>query len=199
MKRLFLSTLLLISVTCGAMAQRVAVKTNLLYDATATINFGVEVGLGKRTSLDISGNYNGWDIDAATNRKMKHYFVQPEFRLWTCEKFNGHFFGVHALYGKYNVSGSNWFVDSGKMVSNVSSVDFSKSRYEGTGVGAGISYGYSLILANRWNLEFTVGGGYVYLDYDRYGSPKCSPKIESANKHYFGLTKTGVTLSFIIK
>ena len=40
-------------------AQDVAVKTNLLYGVyTYTPNLGLEVGLGKRTTLDISGGYN---------------------------------------------------------------------------------------------------------------------------------------------
>lgn len=35
-------------------AQKVAVKTNVLYWATTTPNLGVEFGLGKKTSLELS-------------------------------------------------------------------------------------------------------------------------------------------------
>lgn len=44
--------------TDNSYAQKVAVKTNLLYDATTTMNLGLEIGLGKKWSLDLSGNYN---------------------------------------------------------------------------------------------------------------------------------------------
>ena len=44
--------------TANSYAQKVAVKTNLLYDATTTMNLGLEIGLGKKWSLDLSGNYN---------------------------------------------------------------------------------------------------------------------------------------------
>ena len=37
------------------------VKTNAVYDATTTVNLGLEVGLSQRWSLDLSGNYNGWE------------------------------------------------------------------------------------------------------------------------------------------
>ena len=87
---------------CGwsAHAQKVAVKTNLLYGAgTLTPNLGVEFGLGKRTTLDISGGYNPWNRQgtATDNKKWVHNIVQPEFRYWLCQRFNGHFFGVHGI------------------------------------------------------------------------------------------------------
>ena len=39
-----------------ASAQKVAVKTNLLYDATSTINLGVEFALTPKWTLDVAGN-----------------------------------------------------------------------------------------------------------------------------------------------
>ena len=75
-------------------AQEVAVKTNLLYDATTTLNLGVEIGLGSKMTLDISGNYNPWRFH---DYRLKHGLIQPELRYWTCEKFNGHFFGLHGF------------------------------------------------------------------------------------------------------
>mgnify|MGYP001038138093 FL=1 len=57
-------------------AQKVAVKTNLLYDATTTMNLGLEIGLGKKWSLDLSGNYNPWKFDDET--RLRHWGVQPE-------------------------------------------------------------------------------------------------------------------------
>ena len=86
-------------------AQKVAVKTNVLYWATTTPNLGFEFGLGKKTSLELFGGYNPWNLDKGENKKMKHYLIQPEFRYWLCERFQGHFFGLHAGFSEYNVSG----------------------------------------------------------------------------------------------
>lgn len=82
----------------------VGIKTNLLYGGYAlTPNLGVEVGLGRRTTLDLSGGYNWFNLNGkdSNNNKTVHWMVQPEFRYFLCEKFNGHFFGVHALYSQY--------------------------------------------------------------------------------------------------
>ena len=76
--RLFLAALLFVCTDlCG---QNVQIKTNLLYDATATINIGLECRLGRRWSLDLSGSYNGWKLGG--DRKWKHWLVQPEGRYW---------------------------------------------------------------------------------------------------------------------
>lgn len=173
-----------------------AIKSNLLYDATSTINLGLEFGIAPKWTLDISGNYNPWTF--SDNKKMKHWLVQPEFRWWTCGRFSGHFLGIHALGGEYNVGGMLPFgIDPADMFSPLDKLD--NHRYEGWGAGGGISYGYHWILGNRWGLEATVGVGYVYLDYDKYPCEKCGRKIGSSTRHYFGPTKAGITLIFMIK
>lgn len=178
-------------------AQKVAVKTNLLYDATSTLNLGLEFGLSKKWTLDVSGNYNPWTFN--DNRKMKHWLAQPEFRYWLCEKFNGHFFGLHAHGGQYNWGGMlPWGFSNGKMF-RVESRQMSNYRYEGWLVGAGISYGYQWILGNRWNLEASIGVGYTHLNYGKYKCEKCGEKLRDEHRNYFGPTKASISLIYIIK
>ena len=102
MKKVLFLFLLLAGMT-NVYGQKFAVKSNLLYDATATINLGVEVGLSKKWSLDLSGNYNGWML--GDEARFKHWLVQPEFRYWTCERFNGTFWGLHLHGGEFSVAG----------------------------------------------------------------------------------------------
>lgn len=210
-------TILLSLVTMGAMAQTqnceleqkccsadstqfvptAAIKTNLLYDATATINLGVEFAVAEQMTIDISGNYNAWYTDKSKNHKIRHAMIQPEFRYYFDENFKGHYLGAHLIAGEYNVNGGNWLF--GSMISASTISDLEENRYEGVGYGAGISYGYVTRLADRLNLEFNLGLGYIYLDYDIYGPDKCDPLVGSDTDGYFGLTKLGVTLSYVIK
>ena len=78
MKQFLVSLLLLISFS--ASAQKIAVKTNLLYDVTTTLNLGAEVRLAPKWTLDLSGNYNPFNL--GDDKKMKHWLVQPEARYW---------------------------------------------------------------------------------------------------------------------
>ena len=173
-------------------AQKVAVKTNLLYDATATINAGIEFGLAPKWTLDLSGNFNGWTM--SHDRKWKHWMVQPEARYWFCDRFAGHFLGFHALGGQYNI---------GHLKNNIKflGTDFSKlsdSRYQGWFIGAGIAYGYAWVLNKHWNLEGEIGVGYVYTEYDRFNCKGCGKKVEEdKNHHYFGPTKAAINLIYV--
>ena len=83
-------------------AQKIAVKSNLLYDATTTMNLGLEVALVRRWTLDIPVNYNPWKFDET---RLKHWGIQPELRYWFCESFNRTFIGLHAHYADFNVGG----------------------------------------------------------------------------------------------
>ena len=84
-------------------SQTIAVKSNLLYDLTSSINAGIELGLSPHWTLDISGNYNGWTM--SHDRRWKHWAVQPEVRYWLCDRFGAHFFGAHLHGGQYNIGG----------------------------------------------------------------------------------------------
>ena len=172
----------------GIHAQNLAVKTNILYDATASINVGAEVALAPEWTLDVSGNYNAWDY--RDNRKWRHFLVQPEARYWFCEKFNGHFIGLHVHGGEFNVG-------------NVSTPlglfgDCRNTRHEGWYYGAGISYGYQWLLGKRWNFELSLGAGYVGADYDIYEHPVCGAWLGPGHDNYFGITKASVSIIFII-
>ena len=79
-------------------AQDWAVKTNLLHDATTTINLGVEAAVAEKWTIDLSGNWNPFQF--SDNKKWKHWMAQPEVRYWTCRKFGGHFFAAHRLVGQ---------------------------------------------------------------------------------------------------
>ena len=107
MKKLILGIFLAVW-WCGnhACAQDIAAKTNLLYWATTTPNIGMEFGLGEQTTLELTGGYNPWTLDKEQNKKLKHWLVMPEFRYWLCERFNGHFFGIHTGYTFYDLVSS---------------------------------------------------------------------------------------------
>ncbi len=192
-------TILFIFVVTIVSAQNIAVKTNLLYDASVTINAGVEIGLSRRTTLDISGNYNAWNTNTELNEKMRHLLIQPEFRYYFCERMKGHFIGAHAHLLQYNINGNHWLPNIFNSASNLRNMNEAKSRYQGEGYGAGVVYGYDWVIVPRFNIEFSVGAGYVYLDYERYGPSKCDPLIEQNSKNYWGLTKLGISFVYIIK
>ncbi|CDD83871.1 MULTISPECIES: DUF3575 domain-containing protein [Mediterranea] len=173
-----------------ASAQTWGIKTNALYDATRTVNIGTEFALCKKWTLDVSGNYNGWNAGSRCE-KMKHFMVQPELRYWTCDVFNGHFFALHAMGGGYNISNVRFPFFTRKFDDG--------NRYEGWFVGAGVGYGYSWVLGKRWNLEAEIGAGYAYSPYDSYECLECRRSLDSGTRHYWGITKAAISLIYFLK
>ena len=177
--------------TLGAKGQDFAIKTNLLYDATTTINLGVEAALSEKWTLDLSGNWNPWQFKE--NKKWKHWMAQPEIRYWTCHKFGGHFLALHLLGGQYNMGNIKDLPDF--LGTNLSNLE--KHRYEGWGAGAGIGYGYAWMLGKHWNLEAELGLGVIYTDYEKFYCPKCGEKIGSDDHIYYGPTKAAISLVYL--
>lgn len=182
-----------LTVLCGFMLlgnktfAQVAVKTNLATWATTTPNLALEFGMSKRTTLEVGGTYNPFTFD--NGKKFKHWMVQPEFRLWNCEKFNRGFWGIHAMGGQFNAGNLktpfNMFPK------------LKKFRYEGWFVGGGISYGYQWYISPHWNLEATIGAGYIYVDMDKYECGKCGTKLGHETYNYWGITKLGVSFVYL--
>lgn len=191
MKKFSLSITVLFLIVFSSTAQHWGLKTNAAHWATAgTMNLGTEIAMSRKHTLEIGAGYNPFTFN--DNKKFKHWIVQPEYRFWTCESFNGHFFGIHALAAEFNVGGFDWPIGRLK--------DIKEHRYEGYAFGGGVSYGYQWPIAKRLNLELNIGAGYAYLLYDKYKCVKCGEKQESDVKdNYFGVTKAAVSLIYFIK
>jgi len=169
----------------------VAINSNLLYDATASMNLGMEFKLSNTSTLKLPVTYNPWTFN--DNQKLKFILFQPEWRWWLCEAFTGHFLGVYAQYAYFNVGGV-------KNILGIPLSDYMQShRFQGWMAGGGITYGYQFYLAPRWSLEASLGVGYVYLDYDKYYCEECGTLISRDSKSYFGLTSVGISLIYLIK
>lgn len=190
--RLLIVSICLVMASLTASAQNVVVKTNLLYDITATANLGIEFKVAPKWTVDILGNLNAWTF--SDNKKWKHWVLQPEARYWLCERFNGHFVGAHLVGGIYNMG--NWNTDFTFLGTDFGQLK--EHRYEGWLVGAGIAYGYHWMLGRHWSVEAEIGIGYVYTQADKYECPRCGEQLEN-NKphHYVGPTKAAVNLIYV--
>lgn len=174
---------------------RFGIKMNFLYGiATYSPNIGIEFGTGKKSTVELWGSYNGWNLNGSDtdNKKLAHWTAMTEYRYWFCERFNGHFLGVHGFYTKYNIAehNLNFIFGSGSK----------EHRYKGTMVGAGISYGYHWMVHKNWNIEFNIGVGYGRLHYDKFDCSNCGNRVDKGvNRNYIGPTKMGISLVYLIK
>ena len=75
MKKVSILIVLVLGCFIESKAQKVALKSNLLYDATTTMNLGLEFGLARKWTLDVPVSYNPWKPD--NGRRLRHWGIQP--------------------------------------------------------------------------------------------------------------------------
>ena len=168
---------------------RLTVSTNVLHDLTTSMNLGAEVKLDRKVTLQMPVTYNPWTYNREENVKFKFLLAQPELRYWTCEAFDGHFFGLHGHYGYFNAGG-------------LPKVPFSEAlnqyRYEGYLAGAGVSYGFVFPISTRWGVEANIGVGFAKIWYDKFPCQHCAKQLKSDTKTYWGVTRAGLSLVYYI-
>lgn len=157
-------------------AQEIAVKMNGLYWLTTTLNAGVEFATSNKVTIELNAAYNPWTFK--DDKKMRFWLAQPELKYWLCEKFEGHFVGLH-LHGAQFFGG------------------FKDKRYDGYLAGGGISYGYNWILSPHWNLEAAIGLGYARLWFKESDRIYCEKCYENKTKNYVGPTQAAISLVYM--
>ena len=184
-----------------AFGQKVALKTNAVYWATATPDLGLEFAMGERWTFELEGGYNPWTLDKENNTKIKHWLVSPEFRYWFCNSFQGHFIGIVGNYAQYNIGAlpyevPNLFIE---LTGNAPMPDLRNARMQGWAAGAGLTYGYAFPIARRWNMELTCGYGWWYSEYDQFESRNCGLFQQTVKKHALGPAALGISFIYMIK
>ena len=130
-------------------SQGFAIRNNLLYDATLTPNFGVEMRLDSVWTMGLNAGFNLWDYDKAKNKKWRHILISPNFRHYNDTLFRKSFWGLHAVYSHYNVSNVKFPFGMYK--------DVRDKRLQGDLVAIGGSFGYNWWLTGRLHLEAEIG------------------------------------------
>lgn len=169
-------------------------KTNMLYDIVAIPNLGVEFYLGKNWSITGSGMYGWWSKDSR-HRYWRIYGGEIGVRRWfgwaSEEKpLTGHHLGLYAGVFTYDFEWGGRGVMGG--IPGGTLLD--RCQYM-----AGVEYGYSLPIGRRFNIDFTIGLGYIggkYLKYKPYEKTYLWQSTHRLN--WFGPTKAEISLVWLI-
>ena len=162
------------------------VKTNMLYDALLVPNGGLEIYLGKNWSIDAYWMYAWWKSDRVHNY-WRTYGGDVELRKWLGsaakrKPLTGHHIGAYAQIVTYDfeLGGRGYLAD----------------RWS---YAAGVSYGYSLPVAKRLNIDFSIGLGYMGGEYKEY-LPQDGHYVWQSTKrrHWIGPTKAEISLVWLI-
>ena len=154
------------------------VKTNIAAWVGTIMNVAADVQVSEHFSVELPILWCPWHI--SSKHAMKTFTIQPEARYWLSKPGEGHFFGVHAHMGWFNVK-------------------WNRDRYQDTDrplLGAGVSYGYLLPFNEHWAGEFTLGAGYANMRYDTYYNMDNGARIDTRTKNYWGITRVGLSVVY---
>ena len=162
-----------------------ALKSNLLYDALLIPNLSLEASIGSGWTLGAGGMLAWWSKDAK-HRYWRIYGGDLEIRkyfgtLSKSKPLQGHHLGIYGDFLTYDFE----FGAKGYQ---------SKATY-----AAGIRYGYSHPIANRLNLDFALGIGYLHSNYKTY-VPRdgCYVYQETKKRKWLGPTQAEISLVWLL-
>ncbi|MDE7401788.1 MAG: DUF3575 domain-containing protein [Muribaculaceae bacterium] len=123
---------------------RLALKTNLLYDAALLPNLELEYLINRNWSVALEGDIAWWG-KYSRNRSYRLVVISPEVKYWIKPRaaWHGFYVGLFAGGGYY---------------------DFLKGKhgYYGDGGMAGVSAGFMWPVTRSLSLEAGLGAGYLY-------------------------------------
>ena len=175
-------------VSSGKTPLVMALKTNALYSLLAIPNVGAEFYLGSNYSVSANCQYAWW-------RSKSHHWYHCIFggelsvRRWFLQRgkhtpLSGHHIGV---YGQMMTYEFLWGKESKGNMSD-------KWNY-----AVGLEYGYSMPVAKRLNLHFSLGLGYLTGNYMTYQlQDNCYVWQETGVRNYIGPTKAEISLVWFI-
>lgn len=184
-----------------ANAQKVSVRTNLLYDATLSPNIGAELRIDSLWSLGMNIGINAWDIDKEKNKKWRHILISPNVRKYFGNKtikaeynrldstYRPRYFEANLIYSHFNVG--NTKIPFG-LYSAVKD-----RRLQGDLIALGGKYGYSWILSRDWRLEAEAGVAVGYAWFKEYDCDHCGTFYGKGDR-IFLLPQLGINVVYII-
>ena len=171
-----------------------AIKNNMIYDLAAVPNLGVEFYLGKNFS--ISANYmHAWWKKEEKSFYWRYYGADASIRWWfgkptRIKPLQGHHIGLNYQILTYDFQLGKTGIMAGMPNGNL--VDRANHI-------VALEYGYSLPVAKRLNIDFTIAGGYHWGLFEEYETVDAHPVWQATKRRqYFGPTKVEVSLVWLI-
>lgn len=171
-----------------------ALKNNMLYDLAAIPNIGAEFYLGKNFSAVANWGYAWW---GGTRKDIywRYYGGDLAVRWWfgkasKVKPLQGHHVGVYGQVMTYDFEWGKKGIMGGDPGENI----FGRSNQS-----IGLEYGYSVPVARRLNIDFTLGVGYHWGIFHEY-MPIDGHYVWQMTKRrrFLGPTKLEISLSWLL-
>jgi hypothetical protein len=163
-----------------------ALRTNMLYDALLLPNIGADIYLGKNFSIDGIWHYGWWKCDH-NHDYWRYYGGDLAVRYWFGKAahrkpLTGHHIGLYGQMVTYDF-------------------EFGNRGYMGPrwSYGGGLEYGFSKPISRHFNIDFSLGVGYLGGKYYEYiPIDQCYVWQKTKQRHWYGPTKLEISLVWLL-
>ena len=165
----------------------VAVNTDVAMDACMAPSLGVELTLGKKSTLNVNGLYAA----NALGKDIRIAALQPEWRVYISGRpMFHHYVGAIGLLASYKFS------------------HLADKVYDGDAGGFGLSYGYVWPVTQRLLIDFHTSLGLVFYhqkeyfvgdDYDNHYTNEDGHPYANAHGSLLMPLRIGISVSYILK
>ena len=171
-------------------------KTNMLYDLATIPNLGAEFYLGKKLSLAANWGYAWWG-GPRKDIYWRYYGGDLALRWWfgkasRVKPLQGHHLGLYGQIFTFDVEFGKNGMMGGTPGKNMWSMDAMQKA-------VGLEYGYSVPVAYRLNIDFTIGLGYYQGIVHEY-KPVDGHYVwqGTIRRRYMGPTKAEISLVWLL-
>ncbi len=179
-KKYIFSLVILLATLCipTVSAQKVVLKSNLLYWGTLSPNLGTELRLSRHFTLNLEAAANPFEFG---DKKLQMLTFTPEVRYWFAARPQAHYF-VGAM-----------------VLGSIYDIHYKDITHKGDALGAGLTFGYSFVLSKRLSLEATIGGGLLHYREIKNHDGQPMSVLPNNKKTILAPLKAGLTLAYILK
>lgn len=162
-----------------SMAQFYSVRTNLVGMATGNLNVEGSMAFSTRWTAHLPVQYNPFNL--WSDAKLKNFTAEPELVL--DEGILRRRILLRDPRGIFNIQ---------RRRDIRASLPLRRHR-----MGGGISAGWVRPLSRRWNIEFELGAGIVWADWERFRCVHCGKRVAKDNGVRLVPTRTAVNLVYL--
>lgn len=163
-----------------------AIYTNMLYDALLVPNIGIKFAIADRLTVGADWMYAWW------NDSRHHYYriyggdLDVKWRIGALRPnnpFAGHHIGLYASLTYFDLQRG---------------IDYKGVMSAKYNYAAGISYTYSLPIARHFNIDFSIGLGYMWGKIKRH-TPIDDHDVwlSTERRSWLGPTRAGISLVWV--
>ena len=184
MRRCVLATFCILFLSFTANAQKVSLGTDAIQWANfGTANLEMGISVHQHLSLNVGGRYNSWDFHSQSGLLVRNQQAGGYLglRYWPWYVYSGWWIGAKVQYADYSRTGV-----------------WRQALEEGQRVGGGLSFGYTVMLNEHFNLEFGAGvwGGRA-LKYTLYECPVCMDVRKMGPCNFMDIDNVSLSMFYV--